>query len=278
MRIPKILLCLLTFMSLILVSQKADPRTPQANAQAIPVSVVAQEISHRSEQVHPGKDHTSRLIFTIRDTDGNERKEILRRHWKSYNGEDGLSHKLIVFNEYPPDKKGNVFMEWSYKPETGKDPVRKFYLKFLNVISQVPEGSNEGFASADLKPSEMAPRDVRLDRHRLLKEEVIGGRAYYVIESTPREPDPSYLYGKVVKWITKDNYLKERIDYYDTDQKLWKEQVIGWKKIKNVWVWEKVVTTNVQLDRKTFLTINDIRVNTGLTEDLFTERTMRRGH
>lgn len=236
-----------------------------------------EQIVERSEQVHPGKDHSSKLLFTIRDEDGNERREVLRRFWKSYNGKDGLEYKLIVFNEYPPDKKGNAFLEWAYRPGAGKESERKFYIKFLNSVNKVPEGSGEGFASSDLKPSEMAPRPTHLDRHRLLKEEVIEGRGYYVVESSPKQKDPSYPYGKVVKWITKDNFLKERLEYYDLNNALYKEQIITWKKIKDAWVWEKVVTTNEQTNVQTFLTISDIKVNSGLPEDLFTERSMRRG-
>jgi hypothetical protein len=141
----------------------------------------------------------------------------------------------------------------------------------------VPKGSDEGFASSDLKPSEMAPRPVGMDKHKLVKEEVIESRSYYVIESDPQKTDPSYSYSKVVKWITKNDFLKERLQYYDLKGDLFKEQIITWKKIKDAWVWEKVVTTNVQTQAQTFLTISDIKVDTGLSEDLFTERSMRRG-
>ncbi len=239
--------------------------------------LTAEEIVKRSEEVHPGKDHASKLTFTIRDQDGHERKEVLRRFWKGYGGKGDLDSKLIVFNEYPPDKKGNAFLEWAYKPGSGKEPDRKFYIKFLNNVIKVPKGSDEGFASSDLKPSEMAPRPVELDRHKMLKEEVIESRSYYVIESDPKKPDPSYPYSKVVKWITKNDFLKERLQYYDLDGNLFKEQIITWKKIKDAWVWEKVVTTNVQTKVQTFLTISDIKVDTGLSENLFTERSMRRG-
>ena len=239
--------------------------------------ITAEEIVRRSEEVHPGKDHASKLIFTIRDQDGSERREVLRRFWKAYGGKGGLEYKLIVFNEYPPDKKGNAFLEWSYRPRSGKETERKFYLKFLNTVNKVPKGSDEGFASSDLKPSEMAPRPVDLDNHNILKEEVIESRAYYVVESIPKKPDPSYPYSKVVKWITKGDFLKERIQYYDPEGNLFKEQIITWKKIKDAWVWEKVVTTNAQTKAQTFLTISDIKVDSGLSEDLFTERAMKRG-
>jgi len=240
-------------------------------------SLTAEEIVRRSEEVYPGKDHASRLTFTIRDQDGAERKEILRRYWKNYNGRGDLLYKLLVFNEYPPDKKGNAFLEWAYKPNSGKEPERKFYLKFLDTVNKVPRGSEEGFASSDLKPSEMAPRPVHLDHHTLLRDEVIEGRPYYVIESKPQNQDLSYPYSKVVKWITKDDFLKERIQYYDLNKDLLKEQIITWKKIKDAWVWEKVVTTNQQTKVQTFLTISDIKVDSGLSEDLFSERAMRRG-
>jgi hypothetical protein len=270
-RTPKTYLWFLACLLPLLIGQNGLAQEEQET------QLTVEEIVRQSEEVHPGKDHASKLTFTIRDQDGNERKEILRRFWKSYGGKSGLEYKLIVFNEYPPDKKGNAFLEWAYRPGSGKETERKFYLKFLNTINKVPKGSDEGFASSDLKPSEMAPRPVGLDNHKLLKEEVIESRSYYVIESSPKKSDPTYPYSKVVKWITKDDFLKERIEYYDLNGHLFKEQIITWKKIKDAWVWEKVVTTNDQTKAQTFLTISDIKVDSGLSDDLFTERAMKRG-
>jgi hypothetical protein len=98
-----------------------------------------------------------------------------------------------------------------------------------------------------------------------------------MIESTPIKSDPAYQYGKVIKWITKDTSLKERVDFYDLAGKLLKTQYITWKPVKDAWVWEKVVINNAQTGTETYLSINDIKTDTGLHDSFFSERTMKKG-
>jgi negative regulator of sigma E activity len=56
-------------------------------------------------------------------------------------------------------------------------------------------------------------RDVNLDTHRLIGEEVLDGNIYYVIESIPR--DSSYQYSRMVQWINKSNHVSRRAELYD---------------------------------------------------------------
>jgi hypothetical protein len=239
---------------------------------------LASDIVQKSEDVYPGKDQQARLTFTIKDPNGSERKSVLRRYWKNYGGEKGFDFKVLVFNEYPPDAKGSSFMLWSYDQRSGKAADRWLYIPILNKVNKIsPNVQDSGIASSDLNPNDMVSRPVERDTHQLLKEEVVGNRSYYVIESTPKAPDPSYPYSKVVKWITKDTFLKERLDYYDPTGKLLKTQYITWKPIKDAWVWEKVVINNAQTGTETFLSINDIKTDTGLRDSFFSERTMKQG-
>lgn len=241
-------------------------------------SLLASDIAQKSENVYPGKDQRAKLTFTIKETDGGERKSVLRRYWKNYSGQNGLDFKVLVFNEYPPDAKGSSFMLWSYDPRSGKPADRWLYIPILNKVNKLlPNAENAGIASSDLNPNDMVSRPVDRDAHKLVGEEVVGNRSYYVIESTPKKPDPAFSYGKVVKWITKDLFLKERVDYYDLQGKLLKTQYITWKPINDAWVWEKVVINNAQTGTETYLSINDIKINSGLQDTFFSERSMKLG-
>lgn len=241
-------------------------------------SLLASEIVQKSEDVYPGKDQRAKLTFTIKDQDGGERKSVLRRYWKNYRGQNNLDFKVLVFNEYPPDAKGSSFMLWSYDPHSGKPADRWLYIPILNKVNKlVANADNTGIASSDLNPNDMVSRPVDRDSHKLIGEEVVGNRAYYVIESTPIRPDAAYTYGKVVKWITKDTFLKERVDYYDLKGKLLKTQYITWKPINDAWVWEKVVIKNAQTGSETYLSINDIKTDSGLQDAFFSERSMKLG-
>jgi len=241
-------------------------------------ALLAADIIQKSEDVYPGQDQTAKLTFTIKESDGSERKSVLRRYWKNYHGQNGLDFKALVFNEYPPDAKGSSFMLWNYDPHSGKPPDRWLYIPILNKVNKLTNNTETGgVAGSDLQPQDMVSRPVEVDEHRLVGEETIGRREYYVVESLPKKVDPSYPYSKLVKWITKDTFLKEKIDYYDLRGKLLKRQVITWKPMKEAWVWEKVVITNSQTGVETYLSINDIKTDVGLKDTFFTERTMRQG-
>ena len=240
--------------------------------------LTSDQIAAKSEDVHPGSDQQSKLTFIIREADGAERKVVLRRYWKNYPKESDIDSKVLVFHEYPPDTKGTAFMVWTYKASPQQKPEDLWiYLPILRKVQKLPEHPDEIFSGANLKPSDMIPRDVSLDKHKLLREETIENQQYYVVESTPKVKVPNYTYGKVVKWIKKNDFLKERIDYYDSDGALLKKQLITWKKIKDAYVWEKVVLTNVKTDVQTILNISDVEINTGLTDSSFSERTMSSG-
>lgn len=239
--------------------------------------MTAEQIIGRSEDVNPGMDQQSKLTFVIKEPDGAERKVVLRRYWKNYGGDADVDSKVLVFHEYPPDMKGQAFMVWTYKALTRRPEDMWIYLPILRKAQKLPVHPDEIFSGSNLKPADMIPRDVSLDKHRLLREETIEKQQYYVIESNPKENSPNYNYSKVIKWINKNNFLKERLDYYATDGTLLKTQLITWTHIKDAYVWEKVIITNVKTGIQTILSISDIEVDKGLDDRVFTERTMSTG-
>jgi outer membrane lipoprotein-sorting protein len=238
--------------------------------------LTAGEIVEKAEKF-PGNDQRSKITFKIREKDGTERKLVSVRFWKNYQGKNGLDSKTLIFNEYPPDQRGSAFMSWSYRAEAGKPDEQWIYIPFIRKVTRIPGKGDESFQGSDLKASDMTPREVNLDRHSLVREETIENKDYYVIKSSPKQNDPNYPYSKVVKWITKDNFLKERLDYYDENEILVKKQHISWKQVGKVWVWEKVVMTNSVNSNQTVLTFSDIRIGTGLSDNLFSERSMKAG-
>lgn len=240
--------------------------------------LTADEIIKRSEDVYPGKDQKSKLTFLIKESNGTERKVILRRYWKRYDKIKGnLESKVLVFNEYPPESLGSSFMVTSYKMGSGKNDDQWLYIPILKKPQKLPEPVQELFGESSLKPADMARREPELDTNKLLREETIENKEYYVVESTPKKKDPNYDYGKVIKWITKDLFLKEKMEYYDLDGKPLKEQFATWKKIANAWVWEKVLIKNLQTSAQIVLSVNDIEIDLGLSDDLFSEKSMIKG-
>ncbi len=236
----------------------------------------AEEIFAAAQAVNPGKDQRSLLTLLIKDSDDNTRKVVINRLWKRYETGD-IESKVLLFHEYPPESRGTAFMVWTYRDTTGLAPDQWIYIPILRKVNKLPGQSEENIQGSDLRASDMDTRTATLDEHELLREEVIGSKTYYVVESIPRSPDKEYPYSKVVRWIAADNYLIDKIDYYDRDKKLLKKQTIAWEQIGDAWVWRKVVIANVQTGSQTTLNLSKIKVNKGLKESLFTERMMQHG-
>jgi len=237
----------------------------------------AEEIFAKSQAVNPGEDQRSRLTLLIKDTGGDTRKVVIKRFWKRYAGKGNLESKVLLFHEYPPESRGTAFMVWSYTEKSGLPADQWIYIPILRKVTKLPVQVEENLQGSDLRASDMNPRSADLDDHTLVKEEVIGAKRYFVVESVPREPDPDYPYSKIVRWISADDFLTDKIDYYDRDGRLLKKQSIAWKRIGDAWVWQKVVIANVQAGSQTTLNLSDIQVNQGLKDSLFTERMMEQG-
>jgi hypothetical protein len=236
------------------------------------------EIFARSQAVNPGEDQQSRLTLLIKDSDGNSRKVVIKRLWKRYGGKDDkLVSKVILFHEYPPETRGTAFMVWTYTEASGLPPDQWIYIPILRKVNKLPGRLEENLQGSDLRASDMDPRSPALDDHTLLRTEKIGSKDYYVIESVPVDADKTYPYSKIVRWISTDDFLIDKVDYYDRDGPLLKKQTIAWKQIGDAWVWQKVVIANVQTGSQTTLNLTDIQVNQGLKDSLFTERMMEQG-
>lgn len=243
----------------------------------------AEQIVTKAYQVDGGRDGLSRLTFTFRKPNSAEKRLIYTMAWKGYGGEGGVDSKLLFFSEYPPDDRGKAFLGYIYSDDRMDD--HWLYLPELRMVRKMNHDMHEHhreedeFAPSDLARGDLMPRVPTADRHRLVGEQAINGRNYYVVESVPKDDDDeNYPYSKVVKWIGKDDFLTDRIDYYTSGDQIAKRESFKWKKIDGkYWVWEQVVGEDFTSGSRTVLDISDIRVNVGLKDQAFSTRSLRNG-
>lgn len=242
----------------------------------------AADVVGKAYELYGGDDTVAELEFKFQVPGKSERRLAYTMAWKRY--EDGeFDSKVIFFTQFPPDKHGEAYMAWLYRPELHKDNEEWLYLPKLRSIRKLGhkahqhDEEDDEFSKSVLKHSDLVPRFPDADRHHLLRKEQIDGDDYYVIESVPKEKGGHYDYSRTVRWIRDGDFLLTRVDYYDDKQELLKQQRIKWQHIDEAWVWDEVVATNVKNDNKTVLEVTDVRVNTGLNDRIFTKRTMRLG-
>jgi len=94
----------------------------------------------------------------------------------------------------------------------------------------------------------------------------------YVLNLIPKKTDGSY--SRLVATINRHHYYPEKIEYYDQDHKLLKFATYTFKKITNHWVTTQVTMENVVKNHMTKFIMTDIKVNTGLKDEMFTPEKM----
>ncbi len=234
-------------------------------------SLTAYQIVKKSENLmDQAKDSRNEMVMTLIDKRGNKRERKLLSYGKNY--PDGAKKALLVF-ESPADVKGTSFLVWSNE---NKDDQQWLYLPALQRVRQVTSSSKgDSFMGTEFSFYDMGARNLDKNTYKLIREEAVDGQACYVIESIPKEVE---FYGKVITWIRKDNFVPAKMQFYDTKGAFLKEGTMGKiVTIKGINTPTHIEMKNAQNGRATILDLNNIQYDTGLSDDIFTQRYMQRG-
>ncbi len=239
-----------------------------------------ESIIQNCEYKNPGADQRSVLTIELIDKDGNQRKNIYRRFWKNYMGEGGVADKMVLLTEFPPDAKGTGFMRWGYVASEKKMADQWLYLPHLRKVRRVSvRDPGDSFLGSDLTYGDIEDRSIGDDSYVLLGQFDKKGVEFYQVEIKPKEDDA--LYSRKVSWYKKglnwESCVRIKTDYYDRQGNILKKQKLTWQKVAEAWVWDRVVVANVQTRHKSIFTIEDVRVNVGVSPRVFTERSLKKG-
>ena len=229
------------------------------------------EIMNKVYNMPTGNDQQGQLTMTLINKSGEQRVRKLQQYIKLYDGDE----KKVMFFLAPADVRGTSFMNWSYAD--GRDDDQWIYLPALRRTKRISSDSkSDSFMGSDFTYDDLGDRHPSEDTHKLLREETIDGKEYYVVESKPKDKD--YAYSKVVSWVLKENFMGAKRDFYDEDGDLLKTlTVIEYDKIDGFWTILQTEMKNVQKNHKTEMKFENIQFNQGIPDNKFTERGMTLG-
>lgn len=231
----------------------------------------AKEIAYKVYNRKAPKDGESDMKMTLIDKRGDERVRDIRQFFIDL----GDIEKQIMFFTSPADVRNTAFMNWSYE-EAGKDDNQWLYLPALKKVKRISSsGKDNEFMGSDFTYEDMEKRNPERDNHKFIKNEKIEGEEMWVVESTPKKEEQ---YSKKRAWISKERELPKKIEFYDEDGELLKIlTVLEVKKVKGYWIIVKQEMKNIQKKHRTLIELSNMKVDIGLKDDRFSERTMRRG-
>jgi len=231
----------------------------------------AYDIVKKSEDLlDQAKDSRADMLMVLVDKKGNQRKRTLQSFVKSGDNDES---KSIIFFITPADVKGTSFLVWS---EPDKEDDQWLYLPALRRVRQISSsGKGESFMGTEFTYFDMGGYDIDDNTYTLVKEEPIDNNQCYVIEALPKV---AKYYSKRIIWIRKDIFVPVKIDFYDKKGLYLKQGIFSdIKDIQGINTPTRMEMYNKQNKRSTVIELSNVVYDTGLKDDIFTQRYMKRG-
>lgn len=172
----------------------------------------------------------------------------------------------------PAQERGQAFLKrgnemWNWMPGIER------------MIKLPPAMMSDGWMGSDYTNEEILKESsiVTDYSHNITGSENIDGRECWIIELIPEE-DAAVVWGKIVKWISKDDYIQLRSKYYDEDGYVIKtEHASGIQTMDG-----REIPTRIEIvpedknDQKTVIELNSIKFNIEIADAFFSQQNMRR--
>lgn len=242
---------------LILLALCRIPLAAQANHDA-------KEIIRKMDDNSRGETSQSEMTMTIVRPDW--QRSISMKSWSK-----GRDLSLVVVTA-PAKDKGQVFLKrktemWNWVPAI--DRIIKIP---PSMMSQSWMGSD--YTNDDLIRESSIVHDYT---HTLIGSESVNGYECYKIELIPL-PDAAVVWGKIIMWVSKKEYLNMKTEQYDEDGGL--VNIHNASEVKNMG--GRTIPTIIEVvpvekkGQKTIVEINSSIFDKPVNDDFFSQQNMKR--
>jgi outer membrane lipoprotein-sorting protein len=200
---------------------------------------------------------------------------IVRPTWQRKigfkNWTKGTEYSLALITE-PAKERGQTYLKrenemWSWNPTINR------------MIKLPPSMLSQGWMGSDYSNDDLLNESsVVVDyTHRILGQEDVAGRKCYKIELIPLK-DAAVVWGKIYVWISVNDYLWMKAEYYDEDDYLIKTELAY--DIKNMD--GRVIPTKYELipadkqGHKTIIVMDEIKFNIAVSDNFFSQQNMKK--
>lgn len=174
-----------------------------------PVGLFAQdatEIIERVDQVMRGESSYAEMTMTIERP--RYTREVAMKAWSL-----GDDYSLIKITE-PARDRGTAYLKreneiWNYVPNIDR------------TIKMPPSMMSESWMGSDFSNDDLVRESSIIEdyEHNILREDTLRERESWVLELIPK-PEAAVVYGKVLLWVDKEEYIQLRVENYDQQGEL----------------------------------------------------------
>jgi len=183
----------------------------------------------------------------------------------------GTDYSLTLIT-YPAKEKGQTFLKrknelWSWSPTISR------------MVKFPPSMMSQGWMGSDYTNDDILKEtSIVVDyTHKLIGSEKIEGYDCYKIEMTPKET-ANVVWGKVIKWVSKTEYLQLQTIYYDEDGYKVKSDIgkniktIGGRLLPSV----IEIIPEDEAGKKTIVELNNIEFDIKIEDSFFSQQNMQK--
>ena len=163
------------------------------------------------------------------------------------------------------EKRGAGDRQWMYTPAIQR--VRRI----------AAQERRQRFLGTDFTNEDMGERVLDDFQYKLLQErEMIDGRPAYKIEARPVAPDRSQ-YAYLYLWVPHDIPYATVVEMYDRQGQLLRVlRASQLEQLSGIWIARRLEMRSPVENTRTVLQVEEVRFNTGLKADLFTQQALER--
>ncbi|MBN1252657.1 MAG: outer membrane lipoprotein-sorting protein [Bacteroidales bacterium] len=185
----------------------------------------------------------------------------------------GREYSMTIIT-YPAKEKGQTFLKrknelWNWNPTISR------------MIKLPPSMMSQGWMGSDYTNDDILKESsIVVDyNHKIIGNEAVSGYDCYKIEMIPKE-EAIVVWGKVIKWISKTDFLQLKSVYYDEDGYIVKTE-IG-KDVKKIG--GRLLPTKIEIipedesGNKTIVILNSAEFDIPIEETFFSQQNMKKVH
>lgn len=236
-----------------------------AYAQDLSVDEIVSKANSRS--YYQGKDGRAKATMTVTDAQGRTRQRQLTI--LKLNIKEGGDQKYFVYFHKPNDVKGMSYIVWKH---IGKDDDRWLYLPAMDLVRRIAASDKRSsFAGTTFLYEDISGRAIDLDKHELASSE----GAYYTIKNIPKDAALVEFSYYTVK-VDKNSFVPMKAEYFDKQGKLYR--AIEALKVQEVQGYPTITlmkASDFNSGANTVTEFSDIRYDIGLSDEIFSERSLR---
>ncbi len=231
------------------------------------------DIAKKQQDVDNGYHDESSIghMYLISSSGGSVEREFESRKLEK-KGSDG-EKSLIRFIK-PADIQNTALLSIQNK---NRDDDQWFYLPAMQKTRRISgSGKNGSFVGSEFSFEDLIPADIDKYSYQYKNTEACGESTCFVVESIPKDTDSGY--SKTVSWIRTDIYKTVKADFYDKKSRLEKTAIFTDFQVINGRFNRPftIVMENHLTNKKTKLTMENLKIGTGLTDADFSERALAR--